>query len=151
MFGLGCEFGEAKAHTLFFDMTVLQPQFLRLTDLQNIEEGKYEIDGDHLYASAEIYVTKSRESAEWEADRLYVDLQYVLSGAERIGDAPLCRMVPLGNDDLNQDIQFFAGDGDDLTLSDGQFMILFSQDTHMPEVAIDRTEMVKKIVIKMAV
>jgi YhcH/YjgK/YiaL family protein len=126
-------------------------QFLRQTDLQNLENGRYEIDGNRLYASVETYMTKPRESAEWEAHRRYVDLQYVICGAEKIGYAPLCRMLPLDNYDPDQDIQLFAGEGDDLTLSDGQFMILFPHDAHMPGVAIDRPEMVKKIVVKMAV
>ncbi len=126
-------------------------QFLQQTDLQNMEDGKYEIDGDRLYASVETYMTKPRESGEWEAHRRYIDLQYVIHGAEKIGYAPLCRMLPLDNYDPDQDIQFFAGDGDDLTLSDGQFIILFPQDAHMPGIAIDRLETVKKIVVKMAV
>ena len=73
---------------------LMKPAFdyLRKTDLSNIESGKYEIDGEKMLLLAQQYITKPREQGQWEAHRRYIDIQYVYRGIEWFGWANLGRL-----------------------------------------------------------
>src|SRR5690349_8178196 len=55
--------------------------------------GRYDIDGTLVYALAQKYTTHSVETAQAEAHRKYIDVQYVLSGREVILWAPLASLT----------------------------------------------------------
>ena len=124
--------------------------FLRTTDLNALEQGRYPLAGDALFALVQNYNTKAPSEGFWEAHRRYIDLQFVLQGTERIGYAPLHRMK-LESHDEQRDLSVLHGEGDFLTLTDGCFMLLWPEDTHMPGLQTDRSGPVRKIVFKIAV
>ena len=115
-----------------------------------ISVGKYEIDGENIYALVQQYNTKLKKDGFWEAHRRYIDLQYVIQGAEKIGYANLSRLTQ-GEYDASKDFLPLYGEGDFLTLKDGSFVILMPEDAHMPGIAFDSLLPVKKIVIKISV
>ena len=119
--------------------------YIRQTDLLNIDCGRYEIEGEKLFVIVQEYVTKPVQEGRWESHRRYIDLQYVIRGIERIGYANLSRLS-LGEYDANKDISFHSGNGDFLTLPEGTFMLLLPEDAHMPGIALDGPAMVKKAV-----
>jgi YhcH/YjgK/YiaL family protein len=121
--------------------------YIHHTDLSNINVGRYEIDGGNIYAMVQQYDTKPKEAGTWEAHRLYMDLQYVIQGAEKIGYANLGRLAQ-GEYDASRDFLPLHGEGDFLTLKDGDFVILMPDDAHMPGIAVDALLPVKKLVIK---
>ena len=57
-------------------------EYIRATDLKNIKPGKYEIDGENIFALISEYKTKSEQEGKLEAHRKYIDVQYVISGEE---------------------------------------------------------------------
>ena len=57
--------------------------FLKNTDLEALEPGKYEIDGKNVYANVTAYTTIPWEEAKYEAHEHYTDIQYVIEGSER--------------------------------------------------------------------
>lgn len=122
-----------------------------LARLSALPEGRYALDGEQVFAIIEQYQTKPREDALWEAHRKYIDVQFVVEGAEVMGVAPLQNMEAQGEYDEAKDYQPFAGDGDFFTLRAGQFAILFPQDVHLPQRSLNQPQTVKKIVIKVAV
>lgn len=124
--------------------------FLRTTDLNALEQGRYPLAGDALFALVQNYNTKAPSEGFWEAHRRYIDLQFVLQGTERIGYAPLHRMK-LESHDEQRDLSVLHGEGDFLTLTDGCFMLLWPEDAHMPGLQADRSGPVRKIVFKIAV
>ena len=65
--------------------------FLKDHDLQNLAKGKYPIDGDDVSASVTETATKAFDSTQWESHRKFVDLQYVITGAEKIGVCPISK------------------------------------------------------------
>ncbi len=125
-------------------------EYLQRTDLQSLPVGRIELDGKNLYVMVQEYQTKLPEQGRWEAHRRYIDVQYVLSGKEIIRYANLGRLT-LGEYDPERDFQALSGEGDNLSASSGDFVILFPQDAHMPGMAIDTPIPVKKIVVKVAV
>ncbi len=124
--------------------------YLHQTDFNATPDGKYEIDGNNIYAVVQQYSTKTKEQGKWEAHRQYIDIQYIIQGEEMIGYSHLSRLVP-GEYDPARDVVFLAGDGNCLPLASGEFMLLYPEDAHMPCIAIDAPSAVKKVVVKIAV
>jgi len=124
--------------------------YLRGTDLRHTATGTVEIDGRRVYAIVQEYATLERTQGTWEAHRQYIDLQHVVSGTERIGYTHVSRLVP-GCYDEAKDLLPLSGEGDFLTLGAGDFMLLFPEDAHMPRIAVDAAELVRKVVVKIAV
>ena len=119
--------------------------YIHQTDLLASNIGKYEIDGENLYALVQQYNTKKKEQGVWEAHRRYIDLQYIIQGMERIGYANLTRLTH-GEYDTNKDFLPLDGEGDFLTLQSGSFIILLPQDAHMPGIAVVSPAPVKKVI-----
>ncbi len=122
-------------------------RYLQKGDFAKIEPGRYEIDGADLFALIQQYDPKPREKARWEAHRKYIDVQYVFTGAELFGYAPLEHLDSVAYDEA-KDFHELKGDGDFLRVPAGTFLILFPQDAHMPGIAGLASRFVKKIVVK---
>lgn len=126
-------------------------EYLKNTDLQNAEVGKYEIDGKDLFAMVSEYESKAHEDCRPEAHHAYADIQYIISGREAIGYAPLNGQTPTTEFNPEKDIVFYAGETVQLNLEAGMFAVFFPQDVHRPCMQIDGPEKVKKIVVKVKI
>jgi YhcH/YjgK/YiaL family protein len=120
------------------------------TNLAAAPAGRYELDGDRVFVLVQDYTSKREGDGRWERHRRYIDLQLVVSGRERIGYAPVSTLVE-GPYDPDRDIAFLTGRGSYVTLSAGQFMLLWPNDAHMPGIDAGRPEPVRKLVVKIAV
>jgi YhcH/YjgK/YiaL family protein len=125
-------------------------QFLADTDLASLAPGKHEIDGNRLFALVSDYTPKPPAEGRWEAHRRYLDLQYVVSGVERMGVAPTSRMTETDYQ-ADRDLAWLEGEGDLLTFGAGQFMILWPGDAHMPGIDAGVPGTVRKVVVKIAI
>ena len=125
-------------------------EFLQHTDLDSIAEGRYELEGANLYALVQHYTSKLPAQGRWEAHQRYADLQYVVSGEERMGHGPLA-WFSRGEYDADKDVEFLSGDGDFLLLKPGHFVILWPGEVHMPGMASGAPAAVKKIVVKIRI
>ncbi len=125
-------------------------EYIQQMDVNNIPAGRYEIDGENMYALVQEYNTKLKEQGVWEAHRRYIDLQYVVQGAEGIGYA---NITHLQQDEYQASKDFLPlhGEGDLVTVHSGSFVLLFPEDAHMPGMAVGTSAPVKKVVIKIAV
>jgi YhcH/YjgK/YiaL family protein len=124
-------------------------QFLAKTDLASLAPGRHELDGKRLFALVSDYTPKPVSECRWEAHRRYLDLQYLVSGIERMGVAPIDRLVA-GEYQEDRDIVWLSGSGDFLTFGAGQFMILWPGDAHMAGVEAGVPGPVRKVVVKIA-
>lgn len=124
--------------------------YLTETDLTTLPTGRTELDGRNLYVLIQEYSSKLPGAGKWEAHKRYIDIQYIISGAERIGYAILPRLVQ-GAYDPVKDFVPLSGDGDWVTLGAGDFMVLWPNDGHMPGMAIDASTPVRKAVVKVAI
>jgi len=122
-------------------------RFLAETDLASFAPGRHELDGTRLYALVSDYTPKPLAECRWEAHRRYLDLQYLVSGIERMGVSPIDRLVA-GEYQEDRDIVWLSGSGDSLTFGAGQFMILWPGDAHMPGIDAGVPGLVRKIVVK---
>ena len=125
--------------------------FLQSEDLARKAPGRYELDGENLFALIQQYETKPLSAGNWEAHRRYTDVQYVAEGTELMGFAPLGRLQITREYQAAEDCLWLAGSGDFLTVHAGMFVIFSPCDAHMPGlVAASRPQQVKKVVVKVA-
>ena len=122
--------------------------YLQKTNFALLASGRHEILGSDLFALNQTYPTKPTENGKWEAHRAYADVQYIISGRERMGIAPLSKMTVREPYNQEKDAALFSGQGQFVLLETGDFVIFFPTDVHMPGIAIDKPENVRKIVLK---
>jgi YhcH/YjgK/YiaL family protein len=127
-------------------------QYLAATDFTKVEVGKYELDGDKLFAIVNEYDTVDPLTEQMEAHKKYIDIQYIVSGAERIGHDLLRHHVPTKAYDEDKDFMLLSEQPPFFSiLQAGMFAVFFPHDLHMPNIMIDEPKKVKKVVIKVAV
>ena len=126
-------------------------RFLSEKDLAHLEPGRYDIDGDNLYATISNYMTKDPDSAYFEAHRKYIDIQYVISGKEIIGIAkPVAAKDVITPYDTTRDIEFLTVEKASYRLATPHdFFIFFPDDLHKPGLKDSISSPVTKLVIKL--
>ena len=125
-------------------------EFIRNTDLRALAPGHYPIVGDVLFAIVEYVSGRSREVAQLECHRRYIDIQLVLEGVDEMGWKPLgeCR-EPVADYSAERDIQFFRdAPASWIATPPGAFCIFFPEDAHAPLVAEGQ---IRKVIFKIAV
>jgi YhcH/YjgK/YiaL family protein len=127
--------------------------FLKSHDLSGLEIKRYDIVGDNLYAPVSEYLTKNEEDARFEAHQKYIDIQYVISGKELIGIAPMSQKKDvLEPYDSAKDIEFLTVTGGENRLATpDSFFIFFPDDAHRPGLKDVENSPVKKVVVKVKV
>jgi YhcH/YjgK/YiaL family protein len=125
-------------------------EFLLRPDLKELPMGKYEIDGERVYAMVSRDSGRKKEEALLETHEKYIDIQFVLSGTDTMGWKPksLCKK-PTGAYDKGEDIQYFADEPDAwIETKSGSFVIFFPDDAHMPLISSGQLH---KVVVKIAI
>lgn len=141
----------ASQYFKLFDRLTTGLRFLQRDDLAAMEKGKYEIEGDHVYAMVQEYPTRDRSKGIWEAHRKYYDIQYVISGIEYIGYTHIDTIKVTKPYDASIDALLGEGDGTMVLVPPGSFVILAPHDAHMPGQTYQQTTNVKKVVVKVEV
>jgi YhcH/YjgK/YiaL family protein len=127
-------------------------EFLNTHDVKQLEPGKYEIDGSHIFALVQHYETKLKDQSIWEAHRKYFDIQIVAEGEETLGHSPIGLTEVTTAYKEDSDYALFSANGNFFTLQEGYFAFFAPQDVHMPCVAVnDKPSPVKKVVIKVEI
>ena len=126
-------------------------KFLKEKNLAEMEPGKYEIDGSNIYALVQSYETKPEENGVWEAHRKYIDVQYLVSGTERVGYANQATMTVCREYAEAEDCLLLKGKGNFFLLEPNNFVVFMPQDAHMPGLAATGPMMVKKVVVKVKI
>lgn len=125
--------------------------YLKETDFSKIELGRYDIDGDNIFALVNEYNTKNENEGKLEAHKKYIDVQFVAKGSELMGYAPLENQKVIDEYNEQNDITFFTGDKSFTKVDEGMFAIFFPTDIHLPGIKFDEKSYVKKVVIKVKV
>jgi YhcH/YjgK/YiaL family protein len=128
--------------------------YLNANRSANLPDGRYEIDGDRVYALVQSYQTlPADENAKYEAHRKYIDVQFIASGIEWMGWAPLEKMRITKEYLPEKDICLGTCPPAFATLTRveaGAAAIFFPEDAHAPKLACGEPTQIKKIVVKVA-
>jgi biofilm protein TabA len=127
-------------------------EYIKQTDLDTIEMGRYEIDEDKLKAifSNKKGMTAGESIAKFECHNKHIDIQLCIDGVEQIGWKPRekCK-TENGGYNAEKDVQLYSDQPDMFfTLTNGQFAILFPEDVHAPMIGDNE---IKKLVIKVKI
>lgn len=126
-------------------------QFMATNNLEELASGKYPIDGDQVFASVTDNVDKPFENTKWEAHKKYIDLQYIIKGKEKMGEASFENEKVVKPYDAAHDVALYEIDKGKYYVADPTtFYLFFPSTTHRPSIMVD-TNKVKKLVIKIHV
>lgn len=125
-------------------------QFLRQQPLENLEEGRHEIEGNEVYAVVTNKPGKEVEDAMLEVHDSYIDIQILIEGVESMGylDRRFCKDVHSPYDAV-KDIATY-NDAPDVffTLEPGYMVIFFPHDAHAPMIGAGN---IRKMVVKVKI
>ena len=107
-------------------------EFLQKDDLEKLKPGTYEICGKDVFVLIQDVDTKPLCEGVFESHDKYIDIQYIIKYGECIGYANIKELQPKTCYDLDKDIRFYSGSGTMLELHQGDFMVFFPKDGHMP-------------------
>ncbi len=119
--------------------------YLKATDLQTLELGKYVLNGDVLKVNCQQTKPKTREEAKIESHNDFIDIQIPLDGVEEMGFTPRSNLAEQSYN-VEKDVTFYPGLAEKyLMVQPGEFAIFFPDDAHAPGVTPTG---VKKVVFK---
>ena len=122
--------------------------FIRLAMDADLKVGRYQIDGDDVYAMVQEYETKENTDT-FEAHRNYIDIQCIVSGVECMEAADLEKCKESVPYDPQKDVAFYAADAQTkMRFTAESFAIFFPWDARNPGICEEKPGKVKKIVVK---
>lgn len=116
----------------------------------DIEIGEYVIN-DNVKAIVSEYPTVERFERGYEAHKHHLDIQFPIRGLERIKYSSIEGMdvnIPF---EEAKDRTFYKNPdkyGFDIIIGNGTFAIMFPQDGHGPQHLVEKSEVIKKVTIK---
>ncbi len=126
-------------------------EYIATVDLDSLEQGRYEIDGDNIFMNIVERELKNAPDAKVEVHNNYADIQIVVSGdPEGFGYIPRAQLTePAEEFNTTKDIQFFKDAPQTIYyVCPGQFTLLLPEDGHAPLIGEGK---VKKAVIKIKI
>jgi len=122
--------------------------FLKNQNLETLAVGRYDIDGDNVYAMITENPTKNLDSTKWESHHNYIDLHLVIKGEEKIGIADISKLTVTMPYDASKDLANYSGEGKFYTALPGTFFLFFPGEAHRPNITNNGNKPDKKLVIK---
>ena len=119
--------------------------------LASIGYDRVELRGSEVYATRFTYETVPAEESFFEAHLKYLDIHIMLSGSERVEIAPPEKLEEFDRVEAN-DFYAYRGEGDyKLTLSPGDFLVVFPNDAHRIKMQVEGPQEVTKAVFKVKI
>lgn len=139
-----------------FDLYNISPEiknFLLNID-KDIKAGKYEIS-ENAYINIDEYETRDENTIKLEAHRKYIDIQFLIDGAERIYTTDIEGLEVSEKYSDEKDVEFYQTPKRPLNLSyltKNKFILLYPDDAHSPCINFDNlSRKVKKAVVKIKI
>lgn len=120
---------------------------------EQTEERRHEL-ANGMYANIESYPTKTLEKAIFESHREFIDIQFTIQGAEKIGFASIHDLEVKKAYNEKSDVIFYNHPKEifsEVTNHEGYFTVLFPEDAHMPGLQLGSQQKIKKGVVKVPI
>lgn len=111
--------------------------FLARPDLTELPIGRYEIDGDRVYALVQRQPGRKPDAGKLEAHQNHIDVQAVLGGVDTMGWRPTstCAGVALSYN-AEKDVMLFTDQPTAwVAVGPSEFAIFFPEDAHLPMIS----------------
>ena len=115
--------------------------------------GRHLIDGEDLFAVVQEYDTAPSTEKRFESHLRYIDIQYIVSGKERMLHAPADTLKVNTPYNDEKDVAFYTDPevSSSFLVLPGHFAIFFPADGHKPGVMAGGRDPVRKVVVKVRV
>jgi len=125
-------------------------EFLMNCDLESLDTGRHNIEGDEIYCSVSKDHGRRKEEAKLEFHNKHIDIQLLIMGIEQIGWQSRFDCSHLEKSyDAGNDFGLCANKPKNwVQLDPGMFAIFFPEDLHAPMVSND---IVHKLVVKVKI
>ncbi|MBR1921800.1 MAG: YhcH/YjgK/YiaL family protein [Kiritimatiellae bacterium] len=124
-------------------------EFVRRPDLQELPPGRYEIDGDRVFATvSENDLRLAGETQRVEFHKRYADLHVPLTGEELFGLPDLPPAVADGPFDDVRDIAFFEAACPLRAVAPGECLVVGPLVAHAPCLSREPGGRLKKVIVK---
>ncbi len=117
-----------------------------------IKHGEYFIN-HRVKAIVNSYMTEGDYTKGFEAHKHVIDIQYPITGLERVIWSPIADMEIKIPYDEERDRTFYTNQspqGTYVDIGNGIYAIMFPQDGHAPKQYIDHPRLIKKITVKVS-
>jgi biofilm protein TabA len=127
--------------------------FLAQENLAGLAVGTLSIQGDEIYALIQTYQTIPAEQCKIETHDRYIDVQFIVSGQERMGVVARDGLTAKAPYDPAKDCTFYEEPAEigSLVMNAGDLVILTPEEAHKPKCICGEAQAVKKIVVKIKV
>ena len=124
----------------------ITPEFLASVGPERVE-----LKGGDVYATRFTYETVPEDESFFEAHRKYLDIHIMTAGSEGVEIAPPEVLAEFDRVEAN-DFYAYRGQGDyKLTLTPGNFLVVFPGDAHRIKMRLNEPETVSKVVFKIKI
>lgn len=123
--------------------------YLKEQDLTNMPVGKYQVN-DNFYYMVQEYTTKAEADCRLESHKNYIDIQWIISGTERIDCVSVGGLEVKEEYNPDKDVAFWNEPSDMMkcVLTAGSYVVLYPNDAHKPCITVEAPEQVRKVVAK---
>jgi biofilm protein TabA len=120
---------------------------------RSIQDGRYAIDGDMVFALVQSYETEPATGKRFETHRRHIDIQYIVEGRERILHVPAGTLEVETPYDEASDAMFYHDPpaSSSVLLMPGDFAVFHPHDAHKGGCMAGGREAVRKVVVKVNV
>ncbi len=119
--------------------------------LDSVGYEKVQLKGDDVYATRFTYETVPEEESFFEAHKKYLDIHIMADGSEGVEIAPPEELDEFDRVEANDFYAYRGPASYRLTLSPGDFLVVFPNDAHRIKMQLDRPETVTKVVFKVRI
>lgn len=125
-------------------------EYLKSEDFTTKEVGVYELEGKDIFYQVIETETEMEDKRFAESHKKYLDIQYVISGKEKIGFTPILEEYKIKEYIEERDLIFYESVKNEgyIIATEGCISIFYPEDVHRPQIAVDNPEKIKKIVVK---
>ncbi|WP_165972284.1 YhcH/YjgK/YiaL family protein [Paenibacillus piri] len=126
-------------------------EFIQSTDFGSLKPGRYDIEGDRMFALLQEPTTLAWEKQRPESHQTYTDIQFLLEGDEVIRVAPLTADAVISEEDFAaRDIAFYSTVAEEqaIRLRPGSFTVFYPGDIHRPCCSAGQEQKIRKVVLK---
>lgn len=124
----------------------ITPEFLA-----GVGPERVEILGGTVYATRFTYETVPEEESFFEAHKRYLDIHIMTEGSEGVEIAPPAELTEFDRAEANDFYAYRGPASYRLSLSPGDFLVVFPNDAHRIKMSLEQPETVTKVVFKVRI
>ena len=128
-------------------------QFITRAQREQLPPGRYDLDGEQMFAMVQEYDTKSPQDCLYESHKKYMDIQYMAQGSEMMYVAGIENLSVTEDRTPKEDAILYAPAPHEaaLLVKEQHFALFLPQDGHMPCCQCEQSRKVRKLVFKIRI